>query len=113
MAYGDLKALTILTELISSSEETIYTTPTGKKTEVCSIWLYNGHSASVEVSIWLPVSAGSGADGNKRIDVTLASKESLEISPKVPFCLSANTFIRAVAGTDAKVSVMATGREES
>jgi hypothetical protein len=106
--YNAIKNLA-MTQLHATASA-VYTGPTaGKSTEVKMVWLHNTAGSTLQVRLYLQENTTSSLFYNESI----ASNESREVSPSIPFIISGTGSLFAVAANSGSVNAFVEGREES
>ena len=107
--YTDIKRLTAATAQIAAAAAAVYTAPAGKRAQLGTIVLHNTNTTAETVVIY----DNGAADANKLLNISLATNESYEFSPKVPIVLEGAETLQAITTTAAKVNIKIYGREEA
>ena len=108
MAYGDIKRLSTQGQQIASTVGTLYTAPTGKRSQIGTILLHNIDTSSVDIEIFI----NGTADADRVLYITLDSSETYEFSPKVPLVLEGAQTLQGEASVADKANIVIFGREE-
>lgn len=109
MAYGDIKQLSTEGQQLTTDVSTIYTAPSGKRSQIGTILIHNTDTSSHDVRVFSNTNANTG----RILYVTLDSSETYEFSPKVPLTLEGSQTLRANASANSVINTLIFGREET
>lgn len=107
--YNDIKRLNAANAQLPSAVGVLYTAPVGKRAQIGTILLHNTGASSENVRL---LDNGAVAE-NRFLNISLASNETYEFSPKVPFVLEGSEALQGLTTTAATVGVKIYGREEA
>jgi hypothetical protein len=96
---------------LPSSTGVIYTAPStaGLVTQVTTIVLHNTNTSTENVALY----DNGSANANRVLLVALSANETLEYSPKTPWCLNPSETIQGSTTTASKVNIQVIGRTQT
>lgn len=95
-------------ELIGSSNEDVYTTPTATRTIITAATAHNTTGSSATLTVWIGTSA---TDATERFNQGIAGEDTVDLVGILGQALQAGEKIIAVSGTADVISVRLSGTE--
>lgn len=94
---------------IATGGTTIYTVPTGFRTDLNDLMICNTSGTDCTLSLHIVVSGGSYSDSNALFDCTIPANTTIQWSGIQ--VMNAGDFLKGVAGTATSITIHASGNE--
>jgi hypothetical protein len=109
MPYGDIKRLNSATAQLAATTSTLYTAPSGKRTQVASILATSTATNFVTLELF----DNGSTTANRLLLVCIAANDTYEFAPKIPLVLQGGETIQGKASVASTVNIKLLGREET
>lgn len=94
---------------IATGGTTLYTVPTGFRTELLDLVICNTSSANCTLTLHNVASGGSSSDSNALFDCTVPANTTIQWTGIQ--VMNAGDFLKGVAGTTTSITIHASGNE--